>query len=509
MIDRTLAGRYQLTRLLGQGTIAEVYEATDLQLGRSVAVKLLRAPLAADQAIAGRFLREARLSAGLTHPGIVSVFDVGEDAGQPFMVMELVDGSALRRHVDEQAPFELGDVITVARQVAEALDYAHTHGVLHRDLKPQNVLMTAGGRVKLTDFGLARGSGAATLTGQQAIMGSARYLAPEQVQGQESDARTDVYALGVMLFEMLTGRLPFQGETPVEVAAQHLRSNPPPPSRFNPAVPRQADVAVLKALAKDPRQRFASAGSLVDTLALAEPRKVEAGSTTTVMPRVRVPRAVATEAYAGEPTVMLPLPRPRERAAGYWTGLIVGMIGFGFVVAAFLAGQEALKHTPLAAAGNLPQVPGAGIRLPAPPQAINLVSTPAATAAVALSPFPTETPTETATVTPTVTVTATVSETPGPTETPGARVSPAAPTPPPAAAVSAQPTALPQQVTVPNVVGMTEADAQKTIAAAGLTPTFPNYQTYTSQPSGHVLSQTPSAGSVVQRGTTIYIAVRR
>ncbi|HLQ33792.1 MAG TPA: protein kinase, partial [Chloroflexota bacterium] len=205
MINGVVAGRYRIERLLGEGGMSRVYQATDLRLDRAVALKVLREQFAADAEFVERFAHEARTAASLSHPNVVNVFDVGQDGEQSFIVMELVEGRPLREYIDSDAPFEPRDVVTVLDQLCDALDYAHGRGVVHRDLKPENVLLTPQGRVKIGDFGIARSVSAETLTAAGTVLGSAYYISPEQAQGQPATARSDIYAAGVMAYEMLTG----------------------------------------------------------------------------------------------------------------------------------------------------------------------------------------------------------------------------------------------------------------------------------------------------------------
>ena len=522
MAERIIAERYQVLEPLGEGSLAQVYSALDLQLQRPVALKLLRQPLAADRVVAERFRGEASRSAALSHANIIAVYDVGEDAGQPFVVMELVQGKPLRGYVDQQAPFELSDVVTVATQIASALDYAHGRGMVHRDLNPKSMLITAEGRIKIGDFGLGRGSGPATLSAFQGALGSAAYLAPEQVQGEPATAATDIYALGVMVYEMLTGRLPFRAETPLEMATQHLKASPPPPSRFNTRLSRQVDVAVLKALSKSPAERYATAGALVDTLGLGQERPRPAPET---QPTRRLPvvplGSSASGPPAGDPVVMLP-PAARRRQ-GHAAAALVTLAGAACVLAAFFGVRQVMQASPLSGAANLSTLPGVILPSATAPALAVPEGTPTSTPTL----FPTDTDTPTPSVTGSATVegsptvegsaaaqgSATVTGTPD-TPTPSADTPAASagtpaplPTPPPTATV---PPAAEGLVAAPSVVGLTEAQAQDAIRRAGLTPTFPNYQTqFTNQPPGHVLSQTPSAGTLVKPGTTVYIAVRR
>ncbi|MGH2469878.1 MAG: protein kinase domain-containing protein, partial [Chloroflexota bacterium] len=509
--ERTIAGRYQLLEPLGEGSLALVYSALDLQLQRPVALKLLRQPLAADRAVAERFRSEVSRAAALSHPNIIAVYDVGDDAGQPFVAMELVQGKPLRGYVDQQAPFELGDVVTVATQVASALDYAHLRGLVHRDLNPKSMLITAEGRIKIGDFGLGRGTGPATLSAFQGALGSAAYLAPEQVQGEAATAATDIYALGVMAYEMLTGRLPFRGETPLEMATQHLKAAPPPPSRFNARLSRQVDVAVLKALSKSPAERYATAGALVDTLGLSRERPRPAIES---QPTRRLPvsplGSPAGGPATGDPVVMLP-PAARRRK-GHAVAALVTLAGAACVLAAFFGARQAMQASPLSGAANLSTLPGVTL----PSATAQALAVPEGTPTFTPTLFPTSTDTPTPSVTGSATAqgSATVTGTPA-TPTPSSDTATASagtptpsPTPPPPTATV--PAVAEGLMAAPSVVGLTEAQAQDAIRRAGLTPTFPNYQTqFTNQPPGHVLSQTPSAGSLVKPGTTVYIAVRR
>ncbi|ADU51037.1 serine/threonine protein kinase with PASTA sensor(s) [Thermaerobacter marianensis DSM 12885] len=263
MIGTLLAGRYRVTGLLGGGGMAVVYKATDEVTGETVAVKALRSEFVSDAAFLRRLRREAEAVRRLSHPGVVAVRDVGEDAGQPFLVLEYVEGITLKQHIREKAPLPLREAVHIACRVLAVLEHAHQHGVIHRDVKPQNILMTADGRVMVTDFGIARASGTTTtVVDQGAMVGTAQYFAPEQARGMPASERSDLYAVGIILFEMLTGRLPFDGDTPVAVAMQHLGQEPPLPSALNPAVPRALEAIVLKALEKNPDRRYPSAAAM-------------------------------------------------------------------------------------------------------------------------------------------------------------------------------------------------------------------------------------------------------
>ncbi|MGH9277911.1 MAG: protein kinase domain-containing protein [Acidimicrobiales bacterium] len=275
--ERVLSGRYHLRRHIAQGGMAEVWEAVDTILDRPVAVKVLRAELAADATFLERFRREAIAAARLAHPNIVATFDTGMDEGVAYIVMELVKAPTLRDLLAGRTSLTPARAVRIAAQVAGALDYAHKAGVVHRDIKPGNILVTADDRVKVADFGIAKaalperaeagpGLRGPDLTASGAILGTARYLSPEQVNGEAVDGRSDVYALGVVLYEMLCGRTPFTGETDLTVALQHVSETPLPPRQVKAGIPRPVETIVLRALAKRPAERFATAGDMQSAL---------------------------------------------------------------------------------------------------------------------------------------------------------------------------------------------------------------------------------------------------
>ncbi|MBY8888106.1 Stk1 family PASTA domain-containing Ser/Thr kinase [Streptomyces sp. PTM05] len=265
---RRLGGRYELGSVLGRGGMAEVYLAHDTRLGRTVAVKTLRADLARDPSFQARFRREAQSAASLNHPAIVAVYDTGEDyvdgVSIPYIVMEYVDGSTLREllHSGRKLLPERSLEMTVG--ILQALEYSHRNGIVHRDIKPANVMLTRTGQVKVMDFGIARamGDSGMTMTQTAAVIGTAQYLSPEQAKGEAVDARSDLYSTGCLLYELLTVRPPFVGDSPVAVAYQHVREDPQPPSVYDPEVTPEMDAIVLKALTKDPDYRYQSADEM-------------------------------------------------------------------------------------------------------------------------------------------------------------------------------------------------------------------------------------------------------
>jgi serine/threonine-protein kinase len=259
-VPRVFSERYELTHLIARGGMAEVYRARDRLLDRPVALKVLFPELSVDRAFVERFRREAQAAAKLSHPNIVPVFDWGEDSGSYFIVMEFVDGRALSAVLRESGPLDPTRAAEIAAQVAAALASAHRHGVVHRDIKPGNVLITEDGGVKVTDFGIARAINTEeSLTQTGAVMGTATYFSPEQAEGIGVDARTDIYSLGVVLFEMLTGRPPFLGDTPVSVAGKHVRDIPPMPRDLLETIPVELEAVTMKAMAKTPDQRYDNA----------------------------------------------------------------------------------------------------------------------------------------------------------------------------------------------------------------------------------------------------------
>ncbi len=280
---RRLGGRYELGSVLGRGGMAEVYLAHDTRLGRTVAVKTLRVDLARDPSFQARFRREAQSAASLNHPSIVAVYDTGEDyvdgVSIPYIVMEYVDGSTLREllHSGRKLLPERSLEMTIG--VLQALEYSHRAGIVHRDIKPANVMLTRTGQVKVMDFGIARamGDSGMTMTQTAAVIGTAQYLSPEQAKGEQVDARSDLYSTGCLLYELLTVRPPFVGDSPVAVAYQHVREEPNPPSIHDPEITPEMDAIVLKALTKDPDYRYQSADEMrADIEAALEGRPVAA-----------------------------------------------------------------------------------------------------------------------------------------------------------------------------------------------------------------------------------------
>ncbi|MFG2354999.1 Stk1 family PASTA domain-containing Ser/Thr kinase [Streptomyces sp. NPDC048521] len=325
---RRLGGRYELGQVLGRGGMAEVYLAHDTRLGRTVAVKTLRADLARDPSFQARFRREAQSAASLNHPAIVAVYDTGEDyidgVSIPYIVMEYVDGSTLREllHSGRKLLPERAMEMTIG--ILQGLEYAHRNGIVHRDIKPANVMLTRNGQVKVMDFGIARAMGDAgmTMTQTAAVIGTAQYLSPEQAKGEQVDARSDLYSTGCLLYELLTVRPPFVGDSPVAVAYQHVREEPQSPSVFDPEITPEMDAIVLKALVKDPNYRYQSADEMrADIEACLDGQPVAATAAMGAVgyggyPDDQATTALRSDAGAGA-TTMLPPMHPDDGGYGY------------------------------------------------------------------------------------------------------------------------------------------------------------------------------------------------
>ncbi len=321
---KLVGGRYELGELLGRGGMAEVHRALDLRLGRPVAVKELRADLATDPTFQARFRREAQSSAGLNHPTIVAVYDTGQETDPvtgtsiPYIVMELVEGQTLRDVLREGRKLLPERALELTVGVLDALSYSHKAGIVHRDIKPANVMLTPNGQVKVMDFGIARAVAdtSATMTQTAAVIGTAQYLSPEQARGETVDARSDIYSAGCLLYELLVGRPPFVGDSPVSVAYQHVREQPVPPSQLDPEITPDIDAITLKALAKDADDRYQSAREFKNDIT----RVLAGQQATAVVPRPipesEVPTRVATRPVPTPPPVEEDVDEEPKRRGG-------------------------------------------------------------------------------------------------------------------------------------------------------------------------------------------------
>jgi serine/threonine-protein kinase len=354
LIDTLFDGRYRIQRKLGAGGMADVYLAEDQELGRRVAIKILNGRHANDDQFIERFRREAKNAAALNHPNIVSIYDRGEAEDTYYIAMEYLDGRTLKELIVSRGAAPINVAIEYARQILSALRFAHRHGIVHRDIKPHNVLVDGEGRVKVTDFGIAR-AGTSQMTETGSIVGTAQYLSPEQAKGGEVDPRSDLYSLGVVLYELLTGKTPFEGETPVEIAMKHLSTVPKPPSKLRPEIPRELDMVVLRALAKNPDERYQSADEMeADLERVARGASVAAATVDTATQVLRRPAPAAVESATAATMIAPPasagtrvLPPPpvvaeeeeyEERRGGPHRPIWPWLVAIGFVVAAAVAG---------------------------------------------------------------------------------------------------------------------------------------------------------------------------
>ena len=493
---RVFSERYELNHLIARGGMAEVYRAHDRLLDRPVALKVLFPELSVDRSFVERFRREAQAAANLSHPNIVPVFDWGEDTGTYFIVMEFIDGRPLSSILKSAGPLSAERTADIGAHVAAALGYAHKHGVVHRDVKPGNVLITDDGQVKVTDFGIARAVNTEeSLTQTGAVMGTATYFSPEQAEGLGVDSRSDIYSLGVVLFEMVTGRPPFLGESPVAVASKHVRDNPPAPRELNPQVPPTFEAIILKSMAKDPAHRYATAEELrADLVRFSEGRNVSAmddatgivgvaGATTVVaaatgMDATRAVSSVGDGGSSGTPgdTGEAPDESGTNRTRNY--AIILAILIVILLVAGYLFARN-LGYLGGSASFNLPSVVGqqssvATATLRADGLNVNQVqqvSNDAAGTVISTDPAPDSL------VKKGDTITIKVAETPPPI-----------------------------QVTVPQgLTGTTESSAASILQSAGLTAA-PVYKTSTAL-KGTVLSTDPASGTKVNQGSTVTLTV--
>jgi eukaryotic-like serine/threonine-protein kinase len=327
--DTLVDGRYRVLSRLGAGGMADVYCAEDTHLGRQVALKVLYRRFAQDDEFVERFKREAQSAAGLTHPNVVNVFDRGEHDGTYYIAMEYLPGHTLKEVIGERGVLDQESVIDIGIQILRAASFAHRRGVVHRDLKPHNVMLDDSGNAKVTDFGIAR-AGASEMTEAGSIMGTAQYLSPEQAQGQPTTPQSDLYSVGIMLYELLTGRLPFDGESAVAIAVQHLNDPPPPISSLRPDVAPELEAAVMRALAKDPAARWADADEFIRALegARAGVATRPLGQDTAALAPVPAPVVAGN----GAP----PPPEEEERRKFRWPWLALGLTALLIALAVLL-----------------------------------------------------------------------------------------------------------------------------------------------------------------------------
>jgi serine/threonine-protein kinase len=496
LINTLFDGRYRILRRLGSGGMANVYLAEDEELGRRVAIKILNDRHASDDSFVERFRREAKNAAGLSHPNIVSIYDRGEAEGTYYIAMEYLEGRSLKDRIIAEGRLPIPAAIEATRQILRAVGFAHRAGIVHRDIKPHNVLLAQNGsepQWKVTDFGISRTS-ASQMTEAGSIVGTAQYLSPEQARGAHVDQRSDIYSVGILLYELLTGKLPFTGDTPLEIAMKHLSEVPKPPSSLRPDVPPDLDMVVLRALAKDPDERFQDAAEMDAELA-----RVAAGDTVTAETA-----DAATAVLAGEgimesaptmisrrPVVTPPPPsrtyreqdyyeyEPPRRRRTFWPWLLTGLLLIGALVAGVYVWQQIQSEISESKPVAVPNVEG--MRAPLARKRIRDAG---------LRPRQVLEPSED------VARGVVIRQSPDP----GERIQKGN-------VVRYYVSTGPPRVDVPEVVGAREADAIATLRNAGLVPKPRDI--FSDKPEGEVIAQDPKGGTSVVKGTEVRINISK
>jgi beta-lactam-binding protein with PASTA domain/predicted Ser/Thr protein kinase len=338
VIGKLLGNRYEILEKIGGGGMALVYRAKDVFLNRIVAIKILREQFTSDEEFVKRFRREAQAVASLSHNNIVSIYDVGHDTGAYYLVMEMVEGRDLKEIIREKGSFSTREMVEIATQICDALAHAHEHQIIHRDIKPHNIIITSEGKAKVTDFGLARAVSTATVTHTSNIMGSVHYFSPEQARGEIADEKSDLYSLGVVLYEMVTGKLPFEGDSPISIALSKIQNDPVPPREINPQIGEALEKVILRTMAKDPKKRYNSAVELRRNLISAElyncvdnDESVKVMDDTIVLPRLRKEkREQAKKSNLAEPLKL-------------WTWVMVALLIVGFLLGMYLSAKVLAK----------------------------------------------------------------------------------------------------------------------------------------------------------------------
>ncbi len=495
MIGTLFDGRYRIIRKLGSGGMANVYLAEDEELGRRVAIKILNDRHASDEQFVERFRREAKNAAGLSHPNIVSIYDRGEAEGTYYIAMEYLEGRSLKERIVADGPLPIADAIEIARQILRAIGFAHKRGIVHRDIKPHNVLLVRDGagdeRFKVTDFGISR-STTSQMTEAGSIVGTAQYLSPEQARGAPVDQRSDVYSVGIVLYELLSGKLPFTGDTPLEIAMKHLSEVPKPPSELREEIPADLDMIVLRALAKDPGDRFESAeemerelarvaggaGVTAETAEAATAVLAGAGLAETA-PTMISRRPVVAPKEEPYPSSYYDYEEPRRKRRPIWPWLLAVLLLAGAVVGGFYAWDRIQDELSASRPVAVPFVEGQ--RLPVARR--NILN-------ADLRPVPISRSHET------VPRGIVFRQEPAA----GERIERGN-------AVRLIVSSGKPRVAVPDVVGAREADAISTLRAAGLVPNAVDI--FSEQPTGTVIAQEPAGGTSVVRGSTVRINISK
>ncbi|HEY2831495.1 MAG TPA: Stk1 family PASTA domain-containing Ser/Thr kinase [Sporichthyaceae bacterium] len=543
---RLLGERYELSEVLGRGGMAEVRLGRDIRLGRTVAVKTLRSDLALDSSFQARFRREAQSAASLNHPAIVSVYDTGEDYADgmpvPYIVMEYVDGQTLRELLNSGRKLLPERAMEIAAGTLAALDYSHHNGIVHRDIKPGNVMLTRAGTVKVMDFGIARAvaDASSTMTATAAVIGTAQYLSPEQAKGEKTDARSDLYSAGCLLYELLTGVPPFTGDSPVAVAYQHVRENPKPPSQIDTAVTPAMDAIVMKSLAKNADNRYQSAAEMREDIERAlDGRAVQA-------PTVMIDAPTEVRRVGSTTTAMPPLPPETGRGRRYASiaalvvaAIVVAVLGLTVGHNVFSssaskievpvvtgleqkAAEDALKAKgldPVVSFENSPDV-SEGLVISQDPDGKSTVSS-GSHVNIFISQGEVKSVVPNLVGLPLDAAKKAIKNarltlgkvTPQNSDRPNGEVltanPPAGKALPPSTKVDLTVSNGVPLVDVPNVVGMPYATAYATLTQAGFQVPQAGQQISDKQPDGYVLSQTPNAGKRIPQGGIVSIIVAK
>ena len=485
LIDTLFDGRYRIVRKLGTGGMANVYLAEDQELGRRVAIKILDERHASDEQFVERFRREAKNAAGLSHANIVSIYDRGQAEGTYYIAMEYLDGRTLKELLVQHGPPPIRVAIGYVRQILAALTFAHKHGLVHRDIKPHNVIVDGSGHIKVTDFGIAR-SGTSQMTEAGSIIGTAQYLSPEQARGTAVDQRSDLYSVGVLLYELLTGTVPFTGDTPVEIAMKHLSAVPEPPSRERPEIPRGLDQVVIRALAKDPDERYQTAEEMDSDLARIErgmrPSDETADAATAVLAgsgiddtAIRRMPSVTAGAYRAPPYG--PYDAPVRRKRPIWPWLLAVLLLAGAAIGGWFAYKAIDKQLNANAPVRVPFVEGQVVTLAKSnirkagliPQVKRIFSN-----TVAVNHVADQNPAA------------------GQHEPKGNTV----------LLYISKGVAL---VAVPNVIGQSKSSGEEQLRSAGLK--WSEFPVHSSQPAGTIVAQSPTGGEKVHPSTPVRLNI--
>lgn len=328
MKGQLLGGRYEVLEQVGGGGMSIVYRARDKYLNRIVAIKVLREHLTSDEEFVARFRREAQAVASLSHPNIVSIYDVGQDQGMYYLVMEMIEGRNLKEIIKEKGKIPVNEAVEIAKQICEALEHAHQQQIIHRDIKPHNIILTADGKAKVTDFGIARAVSTATVTHTGSIMGSVHYFSPEQAKGEIADEKSDIYALGVVFYEMMTGKLPFEGDSPISVAMKKINGDPQAPREINPLIPETMEQVIKRAMARNPHKRYETVTQLKRDIISAQLYNKLEYSENDFDDTITIPNLRKIEGKSKQGASMR-----------MWTWIIIGLIIIGFILGMFISAK--------------------------------------------------------------------------------------------------------------------------------------------------------------------------